>query len=155
MRENGKHSAAMASSSRRSGISRNIESTVRVRKYKAEEINLIHLADLAEEKLGRRPFDWQLEAASALLQGEDLVLDVGTGNGKTLVFSLPLLLDSRDINIIVSPLSALMIDQVRHVLLSSSICGTHPRFSPRRLLFPLLLYAARQLLMLGVISCMK
>jgi len=145
----------MASSSRRSGISRNIESTVRVRKYKAEEINLIHLADLAEEKLGRRPFDWQLEAASALLQGEDLVLDVGTGNGKTLVFSLPLLLDSRDINIIVSPLSALMIDQVRHVLLSSSICGTHPRFSPRRLLFPLLLYAVRQLLMLGVISCMK
>ena len=44
--------------------------------------------------------------------GQDVILDVGMGNGKTLVFSLPLLTDPKDINIIVSLLSALMIDQV-------------------------------------------
>jgi len=41
-----------------------------------------------------------------------VVLDVGTGSGKTLCFSLPLLLNEKDISITVSPLTALMIDQV-------------------------------------------
>jgi superfamily II DNA helicase RecQ len=40
-----------------------------------------------------------------------VVLDVGTGSGKTLCFSLPLL-NEKDISITVSPLTALMIDQV-------------------------------------------
>ncbi|KAJ7807439.1 hypothetical protein B0H14DRAFT_2381275, partial [Mycena olivaceomarginata] len=59
----------------------------------------------------RKPFQFQLEAAAAILRGEDLIIDVGTGAGKTLCFTLPLLLNTEDISMIVSPLSALMIDQ--------------------------------------------
>lgn len=80
--------------------------------FKEFELDLPYLSRLSEEKFSKKPFGWQLEAASASLQGRDLILDVGTGNGKTLVFNLPLLLDPKDISITVSPLSALMIDQV-------------------------------------------
>ncbi|KLO10217.1 hypothetical protein SCHPADRAFT_802334, partial [Schizopora paradoxa] len=59
----------------------------------------------------KKPFTWQLEAANAILQGKDVVVDVGTGSGKTLCFSLPLLVNDTDIALIISPLSALMIDQ--------------------------------------------
>jgi len=38
-------------------------------------------------------------------------LDIGTGSGKTLCFTLPLLLNNSDIALTVSPLTALMIDQ--------------------------------------------
>ena len=48
-----------------------------------------------------RLYIWQLDTASAILQGEDLILDAGTGYGKSLVFSLPLLLDNRDIVVVV------------------------------------------------------
>ncbi|KAJ7328238.1 hypothetical protein DFH08DRAFT_636838, partial [Mycena albidolilacea] len=57
------------------------------------------------------PFKYQLEIAAAVLQGEDVIIDVGTGCGKTLCFTLPLLLSAENISMIVSPLSALMIDQ--------------------------------------------
>jgi ATP-dependent helicase YprA (DUF1998 family) len=53
----------------------------------------------------------QLEAAQAVLYGGDVVLDVGTGSGKTLCFTLPLLLNNSDIALTISPLTALMIDQ--------------------------------------------
>jgi superfamily II DNA helicase RecQ len=36
---------------------------------------------------------WQLDASQAILCGQDVIVDVGTGSGKTLCFSLPLLLD--------------------------------------------------------------
>ncbi|PPQ87252.1 hypothetical protein CVT25_004102 [Psilocybe cyanescens] len=83
----------------------------RVKKHKASEVNLSVLAEKALEVLGKRPFQWQLDAARAILCGHDLILDVGTGCGKSLCFSLPLLLSETDISITVSPLSALMIDQ--------------------------------------------
>jgi len=83
-----------------------------IQKFKDDEIDRTLLSDLSEKILGKRPFSWQLDAAAALLRGEDLVLDVGTGSGKTLVFALPLLLNETDVIIVVSPLSALMIDQV-------------------------------------------
>ncbi|KAF8887041.1 hypothetical protein CPB84DRAFT_1627639, partial [Gymnopilus junonius] len=53
------------------------------------------------------PFRWQLDAAAAILCGKDVVLDIGTGSGKTLYFSLPLLLNEKDISISVLPLTAL------------------------------------------------
>ncbi|KAJ7803828.1 P-loop containing nucleoside triphosphate hydrolase protein [Mycena olivaceomarginata] len=81
------------------------------RKYKPEEIDLDLLAKKATEVLSAKPFQFQLEAAAAILHGEDLIIDVGTGAGKTLCFTLPLLLNTEDISMIVSPLSALMIDQ--------------------------------------------
>ena len=81
--------------------------------YKDNELDLSNLSELAEKKFGKKPFQWQLEAAATVLKGEDLILDVGTGSGKSLVFTLPLVLDPTDVSITVSPLSALMIDQVR------------------------------------------
>jgi superfamily II DNA helicase RecQ len=80
--------------------------------YKADEIDLELLASLSQTKLDVKPFRFQLEVAAAILRGEDVIADVGTGGGKTLCFTLPLLLNEHDITIIVSPLTALMIDQV-------------------------------------------
>ena len=88
-----------------------------VRKYKPEDVDLDVLAGKASQVYGKQPFKWQLDTALAILCGEDAIIDVGTGSGKTLCFSLPLLLDEKDINIIVSPLTALMVDQVRVNLL--------------------------------------
>ena len=90
---------------------------VAVRQYKPHEVYRGLLAQRSVEVLEKNPFEWQLDACASILCGQDVILDVGTGNGKTLVFSLPLLTDPKDVNIIVSPLSALMIDQVN--LLSS------------------------------------
>ncbi|KAF6745812.1 P-loop containing nucleoside triphosphate hydrolase protein [Ephemerocybe angulata] len=83
-----------------------------VRKYKPSEVNLSTLSERALAKLKKKPFEWQLKAAKHLLCGEDLILDVGTGCGKSLVFQLPLLLDDMDISMVVSPLSALMVEQL-------------------------------------------
>jgi ATP-dependent helicase YprA (DUF1998 family) len=82
-----------------------------VRKYKAEEINIDLLFRRAHEILCGKPFKYQLEIAAAVLQGEDVIIDVGTGCGKTLCFTLPLLLSVEDISMIISLLSALMTDQ--------------------------------------------
>ena len=84
--------------------------------YSPSEIDLEYISDLSFEELGQRPFRWQLETTVAILTGNDVVLDVGTGCGKSLCFSLPLLLSKTDISLTVSPLTALMIDQVRVLL---------------------------------------
>ncbi|KAJ7640072.1 P-loop containing nucleoside triphosphate hydrolase protein [Mycena polygramma] len=84
-----------------------------VRKYKGDEINIDLLVARAEEILRAKPFRFQLEVAAAVLRGEDVIIDVGTGCGKTLCFTLPLLLEATDIAMIVSPLSALMVDQAQ------------------------------------------
>jgi superfamily II DNA helicase RecQ len=78
------------------------------------ELSLLHNA---RRSLKSVHSSGQLDAAIELLRGEDVILDVGTGNGKSLTFLLPLLLDNNDINLIVSPLTALMIDQVRNIYL--------------------------------------
>ncbi|KAG1782280.1 thiamine diphosphate-binding protein [Suillus placidus] len=61
----------------------------RVKRYQAHDLNLEELACRAQHDLDQRPFDWQLEVAAAVMEGYDVVLDVGTGCGKTLCFSLP------------------------------------------------------------------
>ncbi|KAJ7686107.1 hypothetical protein B0H17DRAFT_1137137 [Mycena rosella] len=81
-----------------------------VRNYKAEEIN-VDLVARAHEVLCAKLFRFQLEVAAAILRGGDVIIDVGTGCGKTPCFTLPLLLNATKIAMIVSPLSALMIDQ--------------------------------------------
>lgn len=86
----------------------------RVRIYKAEEIDLDDLAAKAQAILQKKPFVWQLEITEAILRGEDVIVDVGTGSGKTLCFALPLLKDETDMVLVVSPLTALMVDQVRY-----------------------------------------
>jgi ATP-dependent helicase YprA (DUF1998 family) len=85
----------------------------KVKQYKVQEVNffILKVSDQAFEVFGKRPFTWQLDAAQAILCGQDVVLDIGTGSGKTLCFTLPLLLNNSDIALTVSPLTALMIDQ--------------------------------------------
>ena len=83
----------------------------KVHRYKPEEISLDDLAAKAFSILHKKPFVWQLEIALAILCGEDVIIDVGTGSGKTLCFSLPLILNDTDMVLTVSPLTALMIDQ--------------------------------------------
>jgi superfamily II DNA helicase RecQ len=64
------------------------------------------------EVFKREAFPWQLDEAVAVLEGRDVILDVGTGSGKTFCAALPLLLHEDDVGIVISPISALMIDQV-------------------------------------------
>jgi ATP-dependent helicase YprA (DUF1998 family) len=85
----------------------------RLRIYKPGEIDLDDLANKALAILQKKPFVWQLEIAEAVLRGEDVIVDVGIGSGKTLCFALPLLKDETDMVLVVSPLTALMVDQVR------------------------------------------
>ncbi|KAG1812823.1 uncharacterized protein BJ212DRAFT_1368332 [Suillus subaureus] len=84
----------------------------RVKRYQAHDLNLEGLARRAQRSLDQRPFDWQLEAAAAVMEVYDVVLDIVTGCAKTLCFSLPLLQNEQDIGLVISPLTALMIDQV-------------------------------------------
>ena len=88
-------------------------SVSKVRIFNAGEVNIEILAERALAVLRRRPFPWQLETAEAILRGEDVIIDVGTGSGKTLCFALPLLTNETDMVIVVSLLTALMVDQVR------------------------------------------
>ena len=73
--------------------------------YKPEELDHKHLTTRVKEVLGKVTFAWQIEIGAADLCGEDVIVDVGTGCGKSLLFSTPLLLR-------VTPLTAIMIDQV-------------------------------------------
>ncbi|KAJ6466758.1 hypothetical protein DFH09DRAFT_1112127 [Mycena vulgaris] len=55
-----------------------------VRRYKSEDISLDLLMSRAREVFAANPFNFQLQAAAAILKGEDVIIDVGTGCGKTL-----------------------------------------------------------------------
>ena len=83
-----------------------------VRIYKPEELDHKHLTTRVKEVLGKVAFAWQIEIGAAALCGEDVIVDVGTGCGKSLPFSIPILLHNTDIALRVTPLTALMIDQV-------------------------------------------
>lgn len=88
----------------------------RVHKYKIEDITneiLDKISQKVEELVGYKPFSWQLDAILPILCGEDVWIDVGTGCGKSLCFLLSTMVHSEDIALVVSPLSALMLDQVR------------------------------------------
>jgi len=83
-----------------------------VRIYKAEELDHEALATQTKVILGQVAFGWQIEIGAAVLCGEDVIVDVGTGCGKSLPFSIPLILHETDVALRVTPLTALMIDQV-------------------------------------------
>lgn len=55
----------------------------------------------------RCPRGFQIDAALALLNGRDCLVDAGTGSGKTLCMVLPMLLDPSGITITISPLKRL------------------------------------------------
>lgn len=60
-----------------------------------------------QEVFGCKPFLWQCRALEATLKGSDVIIDVGTGAGKTLAFFLPLLFRPSGIQIIVTALNIL------------------------------------------------
>jgi len=91
-----------------------LQKTVRI--YKPEEVDHGALSARAKSVLGKVAFSWQLEIGAAVLCGEDVIVDVGTGSGKSLGFSVPLVLHETDIALRVTPLTALMIDQVSPTL---------------------------------------
>ena len=80
--------------------------------YKPEELDHKHLTTRVKEVLGKVAFAWQIEIGAAALCGEDVIVDVVTGCGKSLPFSIPLLWHNTNIALQVTPLTALMIDQV-------------------------------------------
>ena len=88
-------------------------------KYASTEVSLDMISNLSFEELGQRPFQW-LEAIVAILTVNDLVLDVGTGCGKSLCFSLPVFLKKSDTSMTVLPL---MIDATKlgHILPSHAL----------------------------------
>lgn len=58
------------------------------------------------------PREFQLQATIALISGQDCLVDVGTGYGKTLCMIIPCLLLPKSISMIVSPLKRLQAVQV-------------------------------------------
>ena len=58
------------------------------------------------------PQEFQLEATIAIMTGKDLLVDVGTGYGKTLCMIIPSLLDPENLSVIFSPLKRLQAVQV-------------------------------------------
>jgi ATP-dependent helicase YprA (DUF1998 family) len=58
------------------------------------------------------PREFQLKATIALCTGKDVLVDVGTGYGKTFCMILPALLSPKSISLVVSPLKKLQEMQV-------------------------------------------
>lgn len=61
-------------------------------------------------------YDWQLDVSEAILLGLDSVVIAGAGAGKTVPFTMLLLLDKDKKIIIISPLKVLQVDQVRRFM---------------------------------------
>ena len=79
---------------------------------------------------GFRPL--QAEAIAASLAGRDTLVVMPTGGGKSLCYQLPAVVTERGVTVVVSPLIALMTDQVRSLRERgiSAAClhsGQHPR----------------------------
>jgi hypothetical protein len=62
----------------------------------------------------KQPYNWQIDTCEALLLRLDCIVIAGTGASKTLLFAMPLLMDStcRKMVIVISPLRVLEYDQV-------------------------------------------
>jgi ATP-dependent helicase YprA (DUF1998 family) len=84
----------------------------KVRIYKPNEIDLASISEKARIHLGRTPHEFQTRFFSNVMQGKDVILDIGTGSGKSLCFDLPVLVNKKEIVLVVSPLTALMLEQV-------------------------------------------
>lgn len=68
-----------------------------------------------EQRVGHRPYDWQLDAVEALRLGLDTVAIAPTGAGKTLPIAMLAFEAGRKV-LVVSPLNALERDQVSEKL---------------------------------------
>lgn len=94
-----------------------------MRPYKHGDLSIEEWKSRSRQTFGIEPFVWQIDTAEAILEGRDVVLDVGTGSGKTLAFTLALVWDPEDIAIVVCPLSSLMIEQMENAPISTiAVC---------------------------------
>ncbi|KAJ7117027.1 P-loop containing nucleoside triphosphate hydrolase protein [Mycena epipterygia] len=95
----------------------------KVKIYKEDELDIPGMASSSRIRLGKTPHEFQKRFFSGVMQGHDIVLDIGTGSGKSLCFDLPLLNNKEDILLVVSPLNALILEQAASSPLSSiAIC---------------------------------
>ena len=71
------------------------------------ELSYANIRTKVQEKFQKRPCRWQCQVAQSVLQGKDVIIDVGTGMGKTLAFFIPILFSRGKIQIIVTALHVL------------------------------------------------
>jgi ATP-dependent helicase YprA (DUF1998 family) len=84
----------------------------KVKIYKEGELDIPEMVTSSRIRLGKTPHEFQKRFFANVMQGSDVILDIGTGSGKSLCFDLPVLGNEKDIVLVVSPLSALIIEQV-------------------------------------------
>ncbi|KAJ6620457.1 P-loop containing nucleoside triphosphate hydrolase protein [Mycena sp. CBHHK59/15] len=95
----------------------------KVKIYKPEEVDIAAMVASSRFRLGKTPHEFQKQFFSNVMQGCDVVLDIGAGSGKSLCFDLPVLHNQEDIVLVVSPLSVLILEQAAASPLSSiAIC---------------------------------
>ncbi|KAJ7457910.1 P-loop containing nucleoside triphosphate hydrolase protein [Mycena galericulata] len=95
----------------------------KVKIYKPEEVDIPGMISSSRIRLGKTPHEFQKQFFSNVMQGCDVTLDIGTGSGKSLCFDISVLSDEEDIVLIISPLSALILEQAAASPLSSiAIC---------------------------------
>ncbi|KAJ7195842.1 P-loop containing nucleoside triphosphate hydrolase protein [Mycena pura] len=97
--------------------------TSKVKIYKPDELDLPALSLRARFELGKTPKPFQMAFFSNAMEGHDIILDVGTGSGKSMCYDLPVMPHKEDIVLVVSPLTALMLEQAATAPLTSiAIC---------------------------------
>ncbi|KAJ7310179.1 P-loop containing nucleoside triphosphate hydrolase protein [Mycena albidolilacea] len=95
----------------------------KVKIYKEGELDIPAMVTSSRIRLGKIPHEFQKRFFANVMQGSDVILDIGTGSGKSLCFDLPVLGNEKDIVLVVSPLSALIIEQAAASPLSSiAVC---------------------------------
>lgn len=72
--------------------------------------------DYCETVFGFRAYPWQAHAIQCLCEGRDILIRVGTAGGKSFPFQAMALIRPKAIVLVISPLIALMENQVQLVL---------------------------------------
>lgn len=62
------------------------------------------------------PYEYQIDAILAILDGKDVLVSAATGSGKSRVFQVPAMIDGGRIVLVIVPLKSLMYDQVNSTL---------------------------------------
>ncbi|KAJ3473564.1 hypothetical protein NLI96_g12939 [Meripilus lineatus] len=99
------------------------------------ELSYANIRAKVQEKFQKRPCRWQCQVAQSIMQGQDVIIAVGTGMGKTLAFFISILFSRGKIQIIVTALNVLgkqNVDQLEKAGISaisiSADTATHDNF---------------------------
>ena len=98
-----------------------LEEARKARENYDSQATRLAMSEECRKRTGLTPYAEQLDLAECMLLGLDATSIAGTGWGKTLPFVLPLLLpqSKNKIIVVVSPLNALEVDQVRALTFGS------------------------------------